>query len=247
MLRSLKLENFLVDVNQYDVKEMIFSYDYLTIYHAIDKKTKKSVSFSVYHRFTFSKATIYSYIIRNIDTPFVKVLGMIIPTMNKKDEISETKIIKTENGDEIRLYSKTGVIISEYVSNTPLCQMISSHFRKLKFGQIILTPTDISKIIYGIASIMSKFHKFCFFKENLMIYNIFLDEKKEPHIFEFLNFIDILKDIFDPYEMFSYAPEKVQLIKSSYPADVYSFSIIVYSFFSDYKIKSISIGCPISF
>ena len=250
MSRDFKFENILVDIEDYEIGEIIGKGGFGIVFKAIEKKTQEIVAIKVIHKKDFleSKRGQVS-IIRELAIPnilhlpgIVKVKGFRFPLTeeeklkNKMLEIERTDI----NGRKVIVDMTGPIFITELMENGSI-EKITREYLKNQGTTIShdkMNPTIRSKIIFDIAAKMKRIHKKKVVHRDLKLENIFLDDKNEPKIADFglskciLEGTQMTMRIGSPFYM---APELFISTDNNYsfPVDVYAYAFIIYKMFSN--------------
>lgn len=206
MLRS-DFPSFLIDPNDYEKEKLIGKGGYAEVWLAINKKTGEQVALKqLYHSITFKQARSFAREIKTMSYGkhpfFLKFLGF-----------SATSPL---------------VLISEYMPNRSLFRFLKSKHRRIK-----LKGTNRTLIAMGISHAMWYLHSLGIIHRDLKSMNILLSSDYLPRLCDFgiARFIsnnpnDIMTTrIGTPHWM---APEILNDQKYGFPADVYSFSMLLY-------------------
>lgn len=237
-----------IDPFDYEIKENIDSGPGSMFYRATEKKSEKefAICFSVHEKNELNRYINTLVRIKEIDLPgVVKLYGYKIYI----DECDHLKYFKEDifyGNNENYFYL---IRILDLMKNGNIKKLLTkNHQQKEQFNKII-NPTNINKFIFGVCSTMKSLHDIQFIHRNLKPTKIFLDENYEPRIMldvesVFLNGKNYLNEshklysgvrvrYFVPYlnSIFN-APEILEEYDYSYPVDVYSFAIVLYSIFS---------------
>ena len=246
---SLVINEVLVELEDYELKEPIGKGGFGVVFRAIEKKTGKEVALKVLLQTeTIKTAKDQASILREISVPcilnlpgIVKMLGFRFPlTKEVKDEILKKKpeTLKTsitEKGKKIDVDLSGSIIITELMKNGSLDSLISDYLKKGGKDSII-NPTIRSKIIFGVAATMKRVHRSKVIHRDLKLENVFMDDKLEPRIADFglakvvENSVDMTMAIGTPYIM---APEIFMDEPYDMPVDVYAFAFLIYKMFTN--------------
>ena len=213
----MSLDSYLIDTKDYIIDKEIGEGSFGKVYLAYQKNNKKEIVAVKYLPFKDDDNT-QKYFIREIsimseiDHPgLLKLVGFTLPT--KKNNNAE--------------------IYSRYMPNSTLNQIIKNDQSNLNK---ILTPTRLSKIVYGIASSMRYLHSKGIIHRDLKPENIFLDENFLPVISDFglsrfvADDMKMTRKLGTPYFM---APEMFNEDDySTYKIDVYAFAVSILSLFT---------------
>lgn len=236
---TIECPKYKVNIDDYNILERIDigfitfgkSYEY-KLYRAIDKKSKKEVSFNVY---------MCGYKVKKGNPKNIYVLSSLFNLKGTVNVIALQAQLSNEEKKKLKCYNEHNstdnyaIIITELMK-VQRVEILNSKFisSEGKFCDQI-NPTIRSKIIFGIAAIMKKLHK-----EGVYIWHFFgnvcLDDNLEPRIrldswkYFDLNSVDIVslclcyEGIFDPIIPPGHDLEY---------ADVYNFAWFVCSMFTD--------------
>lgn len=230
MANKLDINCPVIDLDNYEIRSVINSNSSCTSLEATDKNTRKRV---IIECDLEKKQEIINIInISNMGIQgIVPVIGYILP-LSKKEK-RESKYFDFKVGDKSE--DLTGFItVREFYNNGSLEGVIIPFLRQIKSIKIRPNPTNISKIIFGIAAIMRNLHSNKVIHGDLNLKNILLDDRLEP-IIQIIRSSDesetdnILID--SPYYM---APERIdndEDFNLNFPVDVFSYAIILYQMF----------------
>lgn len=240
---DVSLNNILIDIKNYDIQNLISEDSFADVYKGIEKAGKKDVVINFFHQDT---SNIFDRIrelntLRILNLPgTVKILGLRFPLIEMEEEEEEKEIeieIEEEEEEKKYQYSHNGaVVITEYMDNGSVASLIPDYLQSKGQQYSKINPTIRSKIIFGVASIMSKLHRYNIVHRNLKLCKVLLDENYEPVIlFSFLSKIlidenfekEINSFINTPPEMFTDDP------RYDLSVDVYAFSFFLYLMFSN--------------
>lgn len=174
MLRPEQIE-ISDQLDQYEIKEHVFSESCTNIYRALDKKTQSLVLFAIYNNSYYPPNEFALFLLSYLNTPLANFVKILMPS----------KELKTV-GIELTIDSKSAIAIFKDIPNGSLFNQLSNYKKNGPVVKKLLNPTNKCKIIFGIASLMKKLHNSQKILEKFTIYNIFLDENVEPKIIPFL-------------------------------------------------------------
>jgi serine/threonine protein kinase len=137
-------------------------------------------------------------------------------------------------GFGVNSLDRRGFFVEEYMGNGNLEEMLIDRLNGTlppEFG-----PTAFSKVIFGIAAIMSHVHSLHIILRDLTPSSIFLDDRNEPqlvNLFPARFYSDYMMQVrirgFGQYA----APEQIRNDEITSAVDVYSYGFILYAFFAD--------------
>lgn len=233
MLRIFENQYDKLNLDNYIIENLISTGNSF-VYQAKELKTSKKVIIQLYKIHISEKdifiQTITSLIYLNLPN-FVKIYEYGIFSSEKISQIFKNFQMKDEK--------KTIFIVAEeFVKNGDIDRMMKEYLMSDgKTQNCLLNPTIRSKIIFGVASIMKSLHKNKFLHRNLTLSHILIDENYEPKISFSIN-SQFLNGNFKKFHLLSgshffMAPEILLNNDYSFPADVYSYAIVVYKMFSN--------------
>lgn len=146
------------------------------------------------------------------------------------------------------------VIVYDFYETKTVVSNLKQYTRSKGSNQIQMNPTIISKIIFGIASIMKKVHQ-----KNILLPDFDLDcfcfdENFEPHLFQLHDASTLQNDgIYNPlflnlkiheyliiqelwFDNLYLPPELKELNQLNKYSDVFSYGILLYKIFSDVEL-----------
>ncbi|KAK8886512.1 hypothetical protein M9Y10_041976 [Tritrichomonas musculus] len=221
----------LINIDEYDIGEVLVKRSYSIVYLASDKKTGKKVVIKAINKDNVDKISHIS-IIREINTSSINIPG-IVRTIGYRLPLKEEEINNSDS--KFNDY----IIVSEFMPNKNFDELNKTYL-DTNGQQNEINPTVRSKVIFGVAATMKKLHKMSIIHRDLKLSIILLDEKLEPQISHFglARFIAngdklemcvgtpicIAPELFmDEFEDGTYG----------FPVDVYSYSILLYQIFSN--------------
>lgn len=236
MLRELEINSQIINFDDYEILEKIGRGSTSNVFRAIDLKEKREVAIRII------KSNLYS--LRRFFSVITSLKLLNLPSVVK---IFECKIYirdsnkSTKNPNDFPNQKITGniclIIIEELMKyNLETC------LRTYHQTHSNLTPTDRNKIIFGISSTMKKLHQNRILFRDLKTAHIFLDENFEPKI-SVCSLATKLKNEDEEEEELDLGVGTLRFMSPeflleesnfSFPVDVYSFSVILYLFFSEY-------------
>jgi serine/threonine protein kinase len=170
----IELRKFFLSLEDYDVGKQLGKGGCGEVYLATERKTGAQVALKVL--FDVANLGEQRSFIREVTVPLrlnfpgiVKLIGFRFAQLPDP----------TNPGDD----SCRARIATELMPNGDLAKLIADRHKKIvnkNFG-----PTEFSKVIFGVASIMAKVHKRSVIHRDLKPLNIFIDEQFEPKIADF--------------------------------------------------------------
>ncbi|KAK8866627.1 hypothetical protein M9Y10_009593 [Tritrichomonas musculus] len=238
MTRYNNINDVLIELEDYEIKNLIGNGGSGVVFRAIEKKTGKETALKVIEQTT------------NLRVPpllnlpgIVKILGFRFPLT--KEQIAEKtskrinlKMTVTDKGRKTEVDLSSAVIVTELMKNGSLDTIVSDYLKTKKCNEKI-NPTIRSKVIFGVAATMKRVHKNNVIHRDLKLENVFLDDNLEPRIADFglanayLGNIGMTMTIRTPYTL---APEIFMDDEDVYcePVDVYAYAFLLYRMFTNY-------------
>ena len=208
---------------------------YNTVLHAIEKSTNKEVVLNLYLFSRYfqvlndTKSFLQKPSIFNLNGT-VKILGIQSPLKEEQ----ETKIFKLFPQREYDWLS--ALVSTEYLKHGLINNHIKNYISSKGAKHDLINPTVRSKIIYGVASTMSRLHKHHIY-QNYLMNHIYLDDNLEPKIklskwsFIINERLELdLDDVIHPTKLL--APEEINNDLLGFPNDVFQFSLFLYAMFT---------------
>lgn len=241
---EFEFNGMLLDLEDFELGEMIGGSSITTVFRAENKKTHEIVAIKVFDPKEIKFKIAQVHLLRGITLPFllnlpgiVKIKGFRFPLVDEeriKDKLLEIRPTP-KNKLKSPLDLTNAIIFSEYMPNGNLETFINDYFRFKRQLNERTNPTIRSKIIFGIAAIMKRVHKYNIVHLKLNPRSILLDENLEPHIEDF----NLAKVVDDNMEMQTgvplyMAPEQFMDGDETYDVsvDVFAFAMIIYRMFS---------------
>ena len=242
MLRDLCSFDDQLELENYDIKELLGRGGFANVFRATDKKTGEDIAIKIINCLPRNRKDKIAYH-RNIFTPSylnnsgtIKFLGYRLPlTDDEKKDPNKIQSITYEG----RNIDCTGYIFFlELVKHGNISNLTKDYLNSKITNYDTMNPTIRSKIIYGVASTMKKFHEKRQIHRDLKLEAVYLNDRLEPKLgCLFLskyvsNNCEMTMAIGTPYSM---APEVFMEgdFEYSFPVDVYSFAFILYKMFED--------------
>ena len=235
MLRIFEIERPILNLNEYEINDLIGASGYSNVFKAIHKITHKEYAF----KFTsLIDNDVYDSIIAldlirsyNFPTLLQNYGFFYFAKYNDIPHFLREKFIGFTSQS-----SNFFIIVNEYMKNGNLYDYI----RYNKTHQTSINSVIRYKIIYGIAFTMKMLHSIHLFHRDLKTSHIFLNENYEPiislcHTSKFLISENEEQTPMIGTPMYI-APEVINGGFYDFKADVYSFAIIVLAMFT-YKIE----------
>ncbi|OHS95781.1 hypothetical protein TRFO_38080 [Tritrichomonas foetus] len=229
--------NILINPNNYEVGDKIKEMCHWSTYKAVERNSQTNVFFHVLH---YSKDELNE---KSIDLYSKKSLIRAIKLIRKYNfpGIAKTYgVYFPEADDQNRhvftdsLYKEHVIVVSEYFEKNleKLARDFSDGKPTPGFG-----PTERSKIIFGISSILENAHAYNLTHQRLNLSNIYLNDNFEPIIGEFGMAYMLPECERNDYKYLAPEVKKDSYVDYSIPVDVYAFACIVYRMFS-YEMTS---------
>ena len=251
MSRDIIINDALVELEDYEIKNQIGKGGFGVVFRAIEKKTGKETALKVIlQTANLKKQKEQANILREISVPrllnlpgIVKLIGFRFPLT--KEQIEEKKAKKvnltmtvTDKGRKTEVDLAGAIIVTELMKNGSLDTIVSDYLKTKKCNEKI-NPTIRSKVIFGVAATMKRVHKNNVIHRDLKLENVFLDDNLEPRIADFglanayLGNIGMTMTIRTPYTL---APEIFMDDEDVYcePVDVYAYAFLLYRMFTNY-------------
>ena len=248
MLRDLCSFDYQLELEKYDIKELIGHSSFAYVLKAADKQTGEDIAIKIIknsmirnqEKINFQRnIMISSYL--NIPG-VIKNLGYRLPL--SEDEKKDPNKIQSITLDGNNIDCTGYILFQELIKHRNISDLNKSYLNSKINNYETMNPTVRSKIIYGVASIMKKFHEKRQIHRDLKLESIFLDDRLEVKIGSLFfskyvtNDCEMTMAIGTPYTM---APEIFMdtydddgdEIPYSFPVDVYSFAFILYRMFED--------------
>lgn len=232
MLQDISLNNILIDINNYDIEQQIFSGGLGDVFKGEEKGEQREVAIKFFKNTNNISNRLSDFnSLRLLNLPgTVKILGFRLPL--SEDDISDKKQLKKDNVD------LTGaILITEYMNNGSLSSLIPEYLKNQGKLNDKINPTIRSKIIFGVAAIMKELHKYNVIHRNLKLEKIFLDDNLEPKIsYSILSKILLDNEPFDKEisSTLNTPPEMLaEDVHYDFSVDVYAYSFFLYLMFSN--------------
>lgn len=249
-MAEFNISDMLINLSDYKLNKIIGRGGFGVVFEATEKKTGKTVAIKVILiTGVLSTQMGQRELIRELTVPhkvkfggIVNLIGFRFPlTESEKKTETFTKIeMRNEAKKKDETFDLTGAIfVSEYMPNGSLERTTFQYLKnKGKVEDGFMNPTIRSKILYGIASTMSKIHQKNVIHRDIKLENIFLDDNYEPRIADFgLSKVILDNDPavtlnigtpqFMATELFMNTGEKYDL-----SVDVYAYAFVIYRMFS---------------
>lgn len=247
-MQDIGLYNALIELESYELKEIIGQGSFGIVFKAIEKATGQIVALKVIQKSkNLDDKKEQTNILREITVPrilnlpgIVKLLGFRFPltdegmtpdkllSINAKDKYNHTKYVDLTGA----------IIVTELMKNGSLDSYVKDYLDSKGTKNEVLNPTVRTKILFGIAATMKQVHKRNVIHRDLKLENVFLDDNKEPRIADFglakvmVNKVDMTMVVGTPFYM---APEIFADGEETYTVsvDVYAFAFVMYKMFSN--------------
>lgn len=247
-MQDIALYDALIELESYELKEIIGQGSFGIVFKAIEKATGQIVALKVIQKSkNLDDKKEQTNILREITVPrilnlpgIVKLLGFRFPltdegmtpdkllSINAKDKYNHTKYVDLTGA----------IIVTELMKNGSLDSYVKDYLDSKGMKNEVLNPTVRTKILFGIAATMKQVHKRNVIHRDLKLENVFLDDNKEPRIADFglakvmVNKVDMTMVVGTPFYM---APEIFADGEETYTVsvDVYAFAFVMYKMFSN--------------
>lgn len=224
--------------NEYKYEDISIYYGNSTLFKMTNKKTgeifvlKIIQSCMVYNEKEFLHRV---YLFNNLPG-LLPVNKYLLPLFkNEKNNLNLSEIeVTDETGKSILKTFHCYAVISKYMKNGDISHITHEYLEsKGTKNNDIMNPTIRSKIVFGVASIMSRFHgnNLVFF--NLNLSNVLLDDNLEPIIGFHLGYYQYKK-----LNLIRFIPISPELLEDSFyhlynyfPVDVHSFGYFLFYMF----------------
>lgn len=188
--------NLLINIQDYDIDQLLWQRTFITDFLAKDRKHGREVVIKWPHHFpesdNFLENTIRSESffrnfchISEFDFPgIVKILGVQLPLTEDENRPQLIKEFQLPSNHVGRFDFSDFLYVSEYMPYHNLTALTKEYITNRGVSEI-LNPTVRSKILFGVAATMKRVHALHFFHGDLKLDNIYLDENHEPRIADF--------------------------------------------------------------
>lgn len=247
-MQDIALYDALIELESYELKEIIGQGSFGIVFKAIEKATGQIVALKVIQKSkNLDDKKEQTNILREITVPrilnlpgIVKLLGFRFPLTD--EGMTPDKLLSINAKDKynhMKYVDLTGaIIVTELMKNGSLDSYVKDYLDSKGMKNEVLNPTVRTKILFGIAATMKQVHKRNVIHRDLKLENVFLDDNKEPRIADFglakvmVNKVDMTMVVGTPFYM---APEIFADGEETYTVsvDVYAFAFVMYKMFSN--------------